>query len=238
MLDRLDASRAALVKSEKLGLAGLIAARVAHDIRNPLSSIKMRTQLLQSRQPDEQGQAMLAAVLHDIATVEAVIRDLLELARPGALTLRDERLNDVIKDVLEQMSPQLNYRKIQVETRFDPSLGELPLDAGRFKQALMNIIANAAEAMVDGGRLSIRTTAADQSTALVEVCDDGAGIDPALIDQVFDPFVTSKREGVGLGLVNTKAVVESHGGRVTLEPLAGRGTKASIWLPVRQGIHG
>jgi signal transduction histidine kinase len=238
MLDRLDASRAALVKSEKLGLAGLIAARVAHDIRNPLSSIKMRTQLLQSRQPDDQNQAMLAAVLHDIATVEAVIRDLLELARPGALTLRDERLNDVIKDVLEQMSPQLKYRKIQVETRFDPSLGELPLDAGRFKQALMNIIANAAEAMVDGGRLSIRTTAANQSTALVEVCDDGAGIDPALIDQVFDPFVTSKREGVGLGLVNTKAVVESHGGRVTLEPLAGRGTKASIWLPVRQGIHG
>jgi len=238
MLDRLDDSRAALVRSEKLALAGLIAARVAHDIRNPLSSIKMRTQLLQSRQTDGQNQQMVSAVLHDIATVEAVIRDLLELARPGALTLRNERLNDLVQDVLEQMSPQLTYRKIRVETALDPTLGEMPLDASRFKQALTNIIANAADAMVSGGRLSVRTSAADESTALLEVCDDGVGIDPSLIDKVFDPFISSKRDGVGLGLVNTKAVVESHGGRVALESLAGRGTKASIRLPLRQVTNG
>src|SRR6266508_4877328 len=115
MLERLEHSRKALVQSEKLGLAGLIAARVAHDIRNPLSSIKMQTQLLKARVHGETEGRVLAAVLHDIGTVEAVIRDLLELARPGELRLKPERLDAIVKDVVDLLSLQLTYRKIGLE---------------------------------------------------------------------------------------------------------------------------
>jgi len=238
MLDRLERSQDALVRSEKLGLAGLIAARIAHDIRNPLSSIKMQTQLLQARLADREDQAMVAAMLHDIATVEAVIRDLLELARPGALKLQAASLNDVVSEALQQTAPQLTYRKIRVATDFAPGLPAVALDAERFKQALRNVIANAADAMVAGGTLEVRTRRLDASTLAIDLCDDGVGIDPAIINHVFDPFVSTKRDGVGLGLVNTKAVVESHGGAIQLARREGGGTRATISLRVDEHAHG
>jgi signal transduction histidine kinase len=237
MLERLERSQKALIQSEKLGLAGLIAARVAHDIRNPLSSIKMQTQLLKAQARSAAEEKVLSAVLHDIGTVEAVIRDLLELARPGAISLKPERLNDIVSEVIEHVSPQLTYRKIGVEMDLAPAIPPMPIDAERFKQALLNVVLNAADAMTTGGTLRVRTSAAD-STAVIDVCDDGSGIDPAIIDRVFDPFVSTKRDGVGLGLVNTKAVVESHGGRVALGPAVPRGTRATIWLPIREHING
>lgn len=237
MLERLEESKKALVQSEKLGLAGLIAARVAHDIRNPLSSIKMQTQLLHAQARGETERKTLSAVLHDIGTVESVIRDLLELARPGAVSLKPERLNDIVSDVVEHVSPQLTYRKIGVEMDLSPAIPPMMIDAERFKQALLNVVLNAADAMTTGGTLRVKTSAGD-STAVIDVCDDGIGIDPTVIDRVFDPFVSTKRDGVGLGLVNTKAVVESHGGRVALTPRAPRGTQATIWLPIREGGNG
>jgi signal transduction histidine kinase len=237
MLERLERSQTALVQSEKLGLAGLIAARVAHDIRNPLSSIKMQTQLLKARLPGDAERQVLSAVLHDIGTVEAVIRDLLELARPGAVRLKPERLNDLVRDVIEQLSPQLTYRKIAVDMELASDLPPMSIDAERFKGALLNVIVNAADAMPTGGTLAVRTLTSG-STALIEVCDDGIGIDSALIDRVFDPFVSTKRDGVGLGLVNTKAVVESHGGTVALARRAPHGTTATIRLPIRPETDG
>ena len=237
MLDRVQRSREALVRSEKLALAGLLAARVAHDIRNPLSSIKMQTQLLQSKlRGHVEDEALLDAVRHDIDQVESVIRGLIELARPGELTLRPTGLNDSVRAVLQHLSPQLTYRKIVVDARLDSDLPPIALDAGRFTQALTNVLVNAAEAMPTGGTLAVSTsTAPDGSTVLVDVCDDGTGIDPAVADRLFDPFVSTKRDGVGLGLVNTKAIVESHGGRITLAARDQKGTRARISLPIRGG---
>jgi signal transduction histidine kinase len=240
MLDRLEHSQTALVQSEKLALAGLLAARVAHDIRNPLSSIKMQTQLLRVRtRGDGESQAIAAAVLADIDTVESVIRDLIELARPGELNRKPTQLNHVVLDLLLHLAPQLSHRKIGVETRLDETLPPIPLDADRFKQALLNVIVNAADAMPNGGALSLLSRRSpDQSTVELDVCDDGVGVDPAIIGRAFDPFVSTKRDGVGLGLVNTKAVIDSHGGRITLTPRVPRGTCATIWLPIGEAPHG
>jgi len=240
MLDRLDQSQAALVQSEKLALAGLLAARVAHDIRNPLSSIKMQTQLLQSRtRGDADNQAMTEAVLADIQTVELVVRDLLELARPGAVRLKPTSLGDLVRDLLVQLGPQFRHRKIDVQTTLDERLPPIPLDADRFRQALLNVVLNAADAMPSGGALSLATRlSADRSTVELDVCDDGVGIDPAILPHVFDPFVSTKRDGVGLGLVNARAVVDSHGGRIEIAARAPRGTRVTIALPIRDAAHG
>lgn len=233
MLDRVESSQAALVQTEKLATAGLIAARVAHDIRNPLSSIKMQSQLLKARlEDDSDASASLTAVLHDIDQMESVILDLLELARPGQLKLEPTSLNGVIKDTLRQLAAQFKHRKITVNAQLQDGLPALPLDQHRLKQALLNILMNASEAMPTGGTLTATTRSEGAGFILVEICDDGIGVDPALIDRVFDPFVSSKRDGVGLGLVNAKAVAEGHGGEIHLVPRTGGGTCVSIRLPV------
>jgi signal transduction histidine kinase len=236
MLDRLDESRVALVRSEKLGLAGLFAARVAHDIRNPLSSIKMQTQLLRSKlETGTEDRETLAAVLHDVAQVESVVRDLMDLANPGALSLSPGDLNAVMRDALAQLSAQLAYRKIRVELSLTDPLPSVAIDALRLRQALINVLVNGSEAMHTGGELRV-SSGAEGGAAWIRICDDGVGIDPALVERVFDPFVSTKPEGVGLGLVNVKSVVEGHGGGIRLEPRRPRGTCVYIWLPVAQ--HG
>jgi signal transduction histidine kinase len=234
MLDRLDESRHALVQSEKLGLAGLMAARVAHEIRNPLSAIKMQVQLLGMRHgADATVAPHVTAVLHNVEQVESVVRDLIELARPGELARRPTSLKDVVLDVLRQMLPQLTYRKIDVRQHIAGDLPLVDLDEGRFRQALLNIVGNAADAMPTGGTLQVVVEVTDHGRTLtLDVIDDGVGIDPAIRDRLFDAFVSTKRDGVGLGLVNAKAVVENHGGRIALTAASPRGTVARITLPV------
>jgi signal transduction histidine kinase len=239
MLERLDNAQDALVRNEKLALAGQMAARVAHDIRNPLSSIKMETQLVRARvSGDVEAQASLDAVLHDIDQVESVIRDLLELARPGDLRRKPEPLNDVLSDALTQLTPQFRHRRISVTTDFAPNLPLMSLDRARLKQVFLNILVNASEAMPTGGNVHVATRLDGPSVLLVEICDDGVGVDPANVPLLFDPFVSSKPDGVGLGLVNAKAVVEAHGGRIGLSPRTPRGTSACIWLPIDSEVHG
>jgi signal transduction histidine kinase len=106
------------------------------------------------------------------------------------------------------------------------------IDPDRFRQVLINILGNAADAMTTGGTLRITSRPdAGGSTVILDVCDDGVGIDPTIRDRVFDPFVSTKRDGVGLGLVNAKAVVESHGGSIALFAASPKGTCARITMP-------
>jgi two-component system NtrC family sensor kinase len=128
------------------------------------------------------------------------------------------------------MAAQFRHRKIAVEARLAPDLRVMHLDQRRVRQALLNVLANASEAMPTGGQLTV-TSRLDGETVVIEVCDDGVGVDPAVLDRVFDPFVSTKREGVGLGLVNAKAVIEGHGGRISLSPRTPRGACATIVLP-------
>ena len=234
MLDRLARSREALVRSEKLAVTGLLAARVAHDIRSPLSSIKMLTQLLAAQLPDNRDQrALVTTLLEDIDLVEGIIRDLLELAKPGALRREPTPLEEVVTETLRQFQARLDHRKISTTTEFGPALPAVAIDRARFKRALSNVIVNAADAMPTGGTLGVRTTLGPQgSTVVLEVTDDGSGVDPEIRDRVFDAFVSTKPDGVGLGLVNTKAIVDSHGGRISLTPRLPRGTCVTIELPV------
>ena len=247
MLGRLEQSQAALVRSEKLGVAGLVAARVAHDIRNPLSSIKMQTQLLRSRfERDGAGAAdaqvrdeIITAVLRDISQVETVITDLLELAKPGELNRQPVRLDALVGEVLQQLAPQLDHRRIHVDARFADGLPVVPLDAHRFTQALLNVVNNATDAMAAGGTLLVATRLADEGRAIaLDVCDDGTGIAPEILNRVFDPFVSTKRDGVGLGLLNARAVVESHGGRIELAARDPKGTRATFLLPIHDTAYG
>ena len=236
MLNRLAASREALVRNEKLALAGLFAARVAHDIRNPLSSIKMQTQLLQRRLAagDDRTGASLAAISGDVLQVESVVRNLLEVARPGAVRRRPADLNTLVRDCLAQTGPRLSYRHIRQEVRLAEDLPALSLDADRLQQAILNVIHNAADAMTSRGVLRVETAAGATDVTLT-IVDDGEGVPAEVLERIFDPFVTTKPDGVGLGLVNARDVVQQHGGTIALAPESPRGTRVTITLPLTSG---
>jgi signal transduction histidine kinase len=232
MLDRLDASQSALVRSEKLGLAGVLAARVAHDLRNPLASMKINAQLLEPAvQRDPQTRELMSAVLQDISQVESVIRDLIELARPGELKRAPADLASVIRRVTTPLEARLRHRKVHLTLDLPDRPLAAQLDTERFGQALLNVIINAAEAMPEGGALVIAGRE-ESGRVVIEIDDEGVGIDPAIAERVFDPFVSSKPEGVGLGLVNARAVIEGHGGTIALVSRQPRGTRARITVPV------
>lgn len=232
MLDRMDESKVLKVRNEKLALAGLFAARVAHDIRNPLASMKINAQLLESGVKGDPKKANLVnAMLYDVSQVESVIRDLIELARPGELRRVPADLNSVIRATVRQLDIRLTHRKVRTTLLLPDRLPPVSIDTERFGQVLTNVFINAIDAMPNGGMLTV-STRSDGADFVIEVDDDGEGIDPAMVARVFDPFVSTKPEGVGLGLVNAKAVVEGHGGRIALTPRQPCGTRARIVMPV------
>jgi signal transduction histidine kinase len=231
MLDRLETNRKALVRTEKLAVAGLLAARVAHDVRNPLVSIKMQTQLMRAQAaPGSEQAEVLTAMLRDIDRLELVVNDLLDTARPESPTLEHVSLADVVSGAVEPLRPQLAHRRIALT--FDPDADALPLraDAARLHRAVVNVLTNAAEACRAGGEIRVSTTTSADNQ-VITVADDGVGIDPAVRDRLFDPFVSATPGGTGLGLVNAKAVVESHGGTIHVEPRVPHGTLVTITLP-------
>ncbi len=234
MVKRLRASEQELLHSEKLAVTGQLAARVAHDVRNPLSSIKMQAQLLRNKLgPGQSGRGSLEAILREIERVERVVEGLLDLSRPGELTLEIGNVNEVLEEALRAAEPTLTHRKVAIERRLERDLPAARFDGDRLENALLNLIANAADAMPEGGTLVAATgSAEDGSTLFLEIRDHGPGIDPGVRDKLFDPFFSTKREGVGLGLLNTKSIVERHGGRVDLLKGDPAGTRARITLPV------
>ena len=193
----------------------------------------MQTQIMRSRlRRGSDDDAALGSVLRDIDQVESVIRDLLELARPGVTTLQPAGVNDIVRDVLQQLGAQFAHRRITVALDLADALPPVALDAIRFKRALVNVLVNASDAMPTGGTIGVITRLIDREAVEIEVADDGVGIQPGMLDRMFDPFVSTKRDGIGLGLVNAQSVVKSHGGTIALLHRQPKGTRAIIRLPV------
>lgn len=234
MLERLDQAQSAVVRSEKLSLAGLFAARVAHDVRNPLSSIKMQTQLLKASVAEgSEAREMAEAMLQDIAQVEFVVKGLLDVAKPGQLQRVACDLNGLLSGILRQVGPQCRHRHIQVHASLADDIPRMLLDPDRLTQAFLNIVVNATEALREGGTLEVSSRLSpDGDSVIVEVDDDGVGLDDQSASRAFDPFVTTKPGGVGLGLVNAKAAVVGHGGTIALMPRRPTGTRVIVTLPL------
>ena len=156
--------------------------------------------------------------------------DLLETARPEALRLAPVDLAELVREVTAPMATQLAHRRIALVLTLDDAASAIMLDAARFRRALVNVLSNAADATRAGGTITVVVRAAGDAQIL-EVIDDGVGLDPAVAARVFDPFVSSKADGVGLGLVNARAIVEGHGGRIAIEPRQPHGTLVTMTIP-------
>lgn len=234
MTEDLKTSRDKLIQSERLAAIGHLAAGIAHEIRNPLTSMKMIVQLLRKKvQNDESARESIQVVLDEINRLEVVINELLDFARPMELMLEPVSLVDIIDDVLRLMEADLRSKKVEIVKRIDAPIPAIMLDANRMRRVFMNIILNSMQAMPDGGKLIIRCNHNIQSHSIfVEIEDTGVGIPKEVLDRAFEPFFSARSGGVGMGLANVRKIIEQHGGSIDMESKEGQGTKVIIRLEV------
>jgi len=231
LLESLRQAETRLVASERLAAVGQVAAGIAHEVRNPLSGIKMSAQVLKRRlrELDVAAEESVDVMLAEVSRLEVIIDDLLTFARPTSLKREPIDLNAVVAEVLDFMARQLDHAGIAVRRELDGSLPPAPLDPQRVRQIVLNLVLNAAEAMPNGGTLTARTRATEREV-IAELDDTGHGIPPEIADRVFEPFFTTKRGGSGLGLGVSRTIIEAHGGTLSFQAL-NPGTRFLFTIP-------
>ena len=221
-------------RSRRLASVGSLAAGVAHEIRNPLSSIKGFATYFRERYKDRPGDHETAEVMiSEVERMDRVISQLLEFARPSGLNVRPSDVGELIRRSLRLIEGDAKDKGVEVRTEIDPALPPLPMDADRINQALLNLYINAIQAMTGGGVLTIKAVLNGNAESLkIKISDTGHGIDAYDKDHIFDPYYTTKSTGTGLGLAIVHKIVESHGGAIDVESEPGRGTTMTLILPM------
>lgn len=217
-----------LQKSEKLALLGQMAAGIAHEIRNPLTSIKGFVQLFKS---SSQKEEYFDIVLSELDRINGIVGEFLVLAKPTADIFEKQDLTKLISEVILLSNTQsiLNNVEIKVENNLHSPM--IHCEKNQLKQVFLNIIKNAIEAMPDGGQLTIKVMKKTGNTISVQFIDQGVGISEDRIPSLGEPFYTTKEKGTGLGLMICYKIIENHNGRLTIESKVGEGTKIEIELP-------
>jgi len=233
MTDKLREYEKQIVRSSQLAAAGKITAAMAHEIRNPLSSINMMTQLLRNRLvPKPENTKIVESLLEEIGRVERIVKDLTDLMRPSELSLDVQNINDLVEEILAVIEPRLAHRKISVKKNLEQLLPEIRIDKDKIKQVIWNLLLNAMDSMPDGGVIKViarENKLAHKLEVVIE--DEGDGINKDAMDNIFAHFFTTKLEGLGLGLSTSKEIVESHKGNLTVENMEEKGVRATIFLP-------
>jgi two-component system, NtrC family, sensor histidine kinase HydH len=205
-------------RSEKLAAIGELAAGIAHEIRNPLSSIRGFAQFLKHALKDKpQEQLYAATMVSEVDRINRVVTDLLTFARPMEAELAPTDITDLIEHTVRLVKAEAGSRNVQIETQIaDVSI--LPLDANQMTQALLNLLLNALQAVDLGGRIEIGADFnADESCLHIWVADNGCGIAPDQKEKIFEPFFTTREKGTGLGLAIVHKIVENHQGEIKVE---------------------
>lgn len=223
LVEAMNRMIAEIRRAERLGVMGQMAAGIAHEIRNPLSSMKMTVQMLREGGKDAEA---FDLILREIERLELIAAELTGASQP--LRKEPAKLDRVVDEVLELMRRRLDHLGVRVEKAFSP-VPEAKVDIARFKRCVMNLVLNGAESMPSGGPLKVAVAPRDGRIRFA-VTDGGTGVPAEVGARVFEPFVTTKRDGVGLGLALTKRIVEDHGGAIGYDAAPG-GTTFWIELP-------
>jgi two-component system, NtrC family, sensor kinase len=232
-----------LVRTEKLTSLGKLSASIAHEINNPLAGIltfaKLIVRTLEQGTPDEATRRALVKhlllVQRETERCSAIVRNLLDFARERPLALKDVNVTHVVDEAIQLLGNQIQIQGVTLERTLRP-VPPVDADFGQIRQAFVNVIMNACEAMARGGKLVIET-ALVEGGKWVETSfqDSGPGIPPDHLSRIFDPFFTTKERGTGLGLSVVYGIVERHGGKIELHTEIGKGTRIAIRLPPRNG---
>ncbi|WP_248925770.1 PAS domain-containing sensor histidine kinase [Paenibacillus hamazuiensis] len=223
-----------LRRSDKLHVIGELASGIAHEIRNPLTTIRGFMQLIK---PKLEQQHYIDIVLEEIDRINQIVSELLVLAKPYAAHFRNKNIIDLIRDTVSFMQPQLILHSVQLDIQVQPGEGSpiVYCEENQLKQVFINIIKNAIEAMPGGGDISILIQRTG-SYISIQVKDQGCGIENERLSQIGLPFHTTKESGTGLGLMVSNKILQNHNGSIAIASEVGKGTTIRILLPAVENV--
>lgn len=218
-----------LIRQEKLASVGQLLAALAHDLRNPLGVIRSSAQIvLEGPQEEPIRQEMARYIIDEVDKLSQRLHDFLRYARQKPPDLTNHSAEDVVRAALKQWEAQGGHERIRVEQQYGHPIPPIRVDPEQIKEALMNVLINAREAMPDGGTLTLTTRLGSEGDVEIEVADTGSGISADHHARIFEPFFTTKAYGTGLGLTNVKRLVEDNGGAVAVISQQGKGTTFTL----------
>jgi two-component system sensor histidine kinase HydH len=222
-----------IARGERLASIGRLAAGVAHEIRNPLSSIKGFATYFKERYRDvPEDQKTAEIMIQEVERMNKVIGQLLEFARPLNIEKKPTSLGALVQHSLKMIEADARDRGIKINTSISPDMEKAFVDPDKMKQVFLNLYLNACESMENGGTLFVELREDDSAGGVrIMISDTGTGIKDEDLTRVFDPYFTTKSSGTGLGLAIVHKIVESHGGEVRVESRRGEGTVVTILLP-------
>lgn len=226
-----------LVRTAKLASLGQIAANIAHEIRNPLTSIKMRLYTLDEELRNKSSaKDDLAVIQEEISRLGKTVQNFLDFSRLPEPALRGCGMGGIIEGTLNLVCAKAKSQGINIQTKIDAALAEIKADTEQMRQVFLNIILNAMEAMPGGGLLDVSVAGVENKKGVraveVTIKDSGCGIPSEMIKKVSEPFFTTKPEGTGLGLFIASRIIERHKGSLVISSRQGNGTSVSVRLPV------
>jgi len=232
MVGAIARANAELLAAERLATIGKMAAHVTHEIRNPLSSLALNVELLEEELGDgAEARALLRAIKGEIERLTTISERYLSVARRKPPRLEREDVGQICRDAAAFVRGELERHHVSVKLSVEPDLPALAVDEGQIRQALLNLLRNAREAMPSGGTVELRAERTGEGGVVLTVEDEGAGIGEEARARLFEPFYTTKTHGTGLGLAITREIVEAHGGKITCEPREPHGTRFEVRLP-------
>jgi signal transduction histidine kinase len=253
LVDVTEAAEAETVmrRTEALAAMGQAVAQVAHEIKNPLGSIRLGVSMLRDTSTDEESQSTIDLVERGIQHLNKLVIDVTQFSRQRPLELTEVELHALIDSSLELVADQIHEKSTPVEKKFGPGAMRGEWDVDQLRQVFVNLFANAIDAGREGSPLIITTELISKESApapednghrkrlathfaRVTVTDRGVGIDERTRAHLFEPFFTTKKRGTGLGLAIVKQIVEQHGGTISVESAPGEGTSFTVELPVKQ----
>ena len=224
-----------LIKTEKMAAIGQMAAAISHDLRNPLTGIKMATYYLGTKinKTDSEINNILKDIELEIDYASNVVTNILTYSRPTQLIYKRADINKIIEDTMHFVHLQNRDSHIKLIKKYDKNIPEILMDNKQIKQVIINLLSNSIQAMTAGGTLTIQTSLKPKEVE-IKIIDTGTGIEPKNHERIFTPFFTTKARGVGLGLSIVNNIVQKHGGSVEVSSVLDEGTTFTVRLPIHK----
>ncbi|MBI5408763.1 MAG: HAMP domain-containing protein [Nitrospirae bacterium] len=230
LIDKIKSAQEHMVRTEKLYALGEFSAGIAHEIKNPLTPIMMLVNKVK-RHKKSLTDEDIDIIEKEIKRIDKIVREFLAFARPEKTEKTNVDVNEVLEDIITITMPKMEQSAIHLVKNLGPSLPPIKGNHDALKQAFLNLILNAIQAM-DGwsGRLSIKSEAKDRCVS-VSITDTGSGISPENLKRIFDPFFTTKAEGTGMGLMLVHSIISDHSGKIDIDSAPGKGTTVKVEFP-------
>jgi signal transduction histidine kinase len=227
-------AQAELGRNRALTAVGQMTAQIAHEIKNPLGSIRFAAEFLkrQSKANQPGDRSTIEVIERSVDHLAAIVAELSEFARPKTLNRAELNLNDLLDELLPMVADRLNAKQIRVDKEYGPDIPAGQYDGTELRKLFLNLIINAIEASEPRSSIELRTRADGEREIEIEVADHGAGMDAGTLRRLFEPFYTTKEKGTGLGMAIAKKIAELHSGDLVVNSQPGRGTTVTVKLPL------